>query len=164
VQGATLASVSPLSSNEDGKGISIPGFVPGTDADAMAQVDTIGPGYFQTFGIPIVRGRDISAADGDGAPHVALINESAARYYFQGADPIGRRMEIRGSTKLEPEIIGVVPDVVYEGLREGAERMFYVPFIYAGAVAGLLCAAIVAAIPPVLRALRVDPVTALRYE
>jgi ABC-type antimicrobial peptide transport system permease subunit len=37
-------------------------------------------------------------------------------------------MVIRGSTRLEPEIIGVVPDVMYEGLRSGAERMFYVPF------------------------------------
>ena len=42
VQSATLASVTPLSSNEDGKGITIPGFVPRTDADSMAQVDTIG--------------------------------------------------------------------------------------------------------------------------
>ena len=73
-------------------------------------------------------GRGITAADAEGAPHVALISEGAARYYFQGADPIGRQMVIRGSTTLEPEIIGVVPDVMYEGLRSGAERMFYVPF------------------------------------
>src|SRR5688500_17014688 len=128
VQSATLASVTPLSSNEDGKGISIPGFVPRTDADSMAQVDTIGPEYFETYGIPILSGRGISAADAERAPHVAVISEGAARYYFQGADPIGRQMVIRGSTRLEPEIIGVVPDVMYEGLRAGAERMFYVPF------------------------------------
>jgi predicted permease len=128
VQSATLASVTPLSSNEDGKGISIPGFVPRTDADSMAQVDTIGSEYFETYGIPILKGRDITAGDGEGAPQVALISEGAARYYFQGADPIGRRMEIRGSTTLRPEIVGVVPDVMYDGLRAGAERMFYVPF------------------------------------
>jgi predicted permease len=128
VQSATLASVTPLSSNEDGKGISIPGFVPRTDADSVAQVDTIGSEYFETYGIPILKGRGITASDAEGAPHVALISEGAARYYFQGADPIGRRMVIRGSTRLEPEIVGVVPDVMYDGLRAGAERMFYVPF------------------------------------
>jgi len=128
VQSATLASVSPLSSNVDGKGISIPGFVPRTDADSMAQVDTIGSEYFETYGIPILKGRDITGGDAHGAPHVALISEGAARYYFQRADPIGRRMVIRGSTRLEPEIIGIVPDVMYGGLRAGAERMFYVPF------------------------------------
>jgi predicted permease len=128
VQSATLASVSPLSSNEDGKGISIPGFVPRSDADLMAQVDTIGPGYFETYGIPILKGRPIADSDGASAPHVALISEGAARYYFEGADPIGRRIEIRGSTTLRPEIVGVVPDVMYDGLRAGAERMFYVPF------------------------------------
>jgi len=125
---ATLATVSPLSGNEDGKGFDIPGFVPRTPEDAFAQVDTIGPDYFETFGIPVVRGRSITAADAGNAPHVALISESAARYYFPGVDPLGRRMEIRGSTRLTPEIIGVVGDVMYDGLREGVRRMFYVPY------------------------------------
>jgi predicted permease len=125
---ATLATVSPLSGNEDGKGFTIPGFVPQSLEDSIAQVDTIGPDYFETFGIPVLRGRSITAADAENAPHVALVSESAARYYFPGVDPIGRRMEIRGSTTLRPEIIGIVGDVMYDDLRRGARRMFYVPF------------------------------------
>ncbi len=128
VERATLATVSPLSGNEDGKGIVIPGFVPQSDADLIANVNTVGPDYFATFGIPILRGRAITQNDAETSPHVALISESAANYYFAGRDPIGNRIEIRGSTTLTPEIIGVVPNVMYDGLREGAERMFYVPF------------------------------------
>jgi predicted permease len=127
-QSATLASVSPLSSQEDGKAITIPGFVSPTAGDVIANVNTVGPGYFDTFGIPILRGRGIVADDAERTPHVALISQSAADYYFAGRDPIGSRVAIRGRTTLTPEIIGVVPDVMYDDLRTDAERMFYVPF------------------------------------
>jgi putative ABC transport system permease protein len=128
VQHATLATVPPLSGNEDGKAIAIPGFEPASADDLNAQVDTVGPDYFATFGIPVVRGRAITEADTQQAPHVALLSESAARYYFPGADPIGRQMEIKGSTTLHPEIVGIVPDVMYRDLRTSTARMFYVPF------------------------------------
>jgi predicted permease len=128
VERSTLASIAPLSSNESGKRIVIPGFTPRDDGDLFANVNTVAADYFATFGIPLLRGRAIAAADGETAPHVALISESAARHYFAGRDPIGARIEIRGATTLTPEIIGVTPDVMYDDLRSGAERMFYVPF------------------------------------
>ena len=128
VRSATLASVSPLSGNEDGKGITVPGFTPRTEGDLIVNVNTVGPEYFSTFGISVLRGRPITAGDTEASPHVALISESAANYYFAGQDPIGRRLEIRGATKLNPEIVGVVPDVMYDDLRSGADRMVYVPF------------------------------------
>jgi predicted permease len=127
VRNATVATVTPVSGNEDGKGISIPGFASETPDDNIAQVNTIGPDYLPTFGIRLVRGRSIAADDVKGAPQVALVSEAAARYYFAGADPIGRRLEIRGAETLRPEIVGVVADVMYDDLRAGAERMFYVP-------------------------------------
>ena len=128
VRSATLASISPLSGNVSGKRITVPGFTPRSDDDLLVNVNTVGPGYFSTFGIPVLRGRPITADDTETSPHVALISESAARFYFEGQDPMGRRLQIRGATTLNPEIIGVVPDVMYGDLRSGAERMFYVPF------------------------------------
>jgi predicted permease len=164
VRSATLASVSPLSGNEDGKGIVIPGFVARTPDDLVVNVDTIGPGYFDTFGVPVLRGRAIAEADAETSPHVALISESAARFYFGDADPIGRRMEIRGSTILRPEIVGIAADVMYDDLRSGAERMFYVPFAqrhaegkYVFAVRGDGDATLLARhVPPVVRAVSPD--------
>lgn len=128
VQAATLASVAPLSGNEDGKGITIPGFTAQSPDDLIAQVNTIGPEYFSTFGIPILRGRAVTADDSERATQVAVVSENAAKYYFPDVDPIGRQMEIRGSTTLRPVIVGVAADVMYDDLRSGTERMFYVPF------------------------------------
>ena len=128
VRSATLASVPPLSGNEDGKGIMVPGFESRSPNDLIANVNTIGPEYFDTFGIPVLRGRAITDADAGSGPQVALVSASAARYYFGNQDPIGRRIEIRGSTTLTPEVVGIAGDVMYDGLRSGAGRMFYVPF------------------------------------
>ena len=94
MRSATVAIVTPVSGNEDGKGISIPGFVPQTPDDLVAQVNTVGPEYLTTFGIRMVRGRGIAAGDVKGAPQVALVSEAAARYYFAGADPIGWQVQL----------------------------------------------------------------------
>jgi putative ABC transport system permease protein len=127
VSHATFATVSPLSGNEDGKSIVIPGFTSRTPEDLNVNVNSVGPDYLATFAIDVIRGRGITAADVDGAPHVALVSESAARYYFPGQDPIGRRMEIRGAITLRPEIVGVVRDVMYGDLRTQIAPIFYVP-------------------------------------
>ena len=50
------------------------------------------PGYFQTMGIPLLRGRDILATDTAEAPPVLLINEALARRDFPGEDPVGKRL------------------------------------------------------------------------
>jgi predicted permease len=69
------------------------------------------PGYFQTMGIPIVRGRDFTAQDLETAPFVAIISESIAREVFPGEDPIGRRVQC-GLDSLEPmTIVGIVADI-----------------------------------------------------
>jgi predicted permease len=124
----TLASIPPLSGKEDGKRIVVPNFVPGSPDDLIAQVNTVGPDYFETFGIPVIKGRGILGADTEGAPKIAVVSESAAKFYFPGVDPIGQRFETRGSTNASVEIVGVVPDVMYRNLRTAPARMIYVPF------------------------------------
>jgi putative ABC transport system permease protein len=70
----------------------------------------IGPTYFHTLGVPIVRGRDIAVSDVVGAPTVAVVNEAFVRRYIGAAEPIGRVVRM-----LEHEtdftIVGVVRDV-----------------------------------------------------
>jgi predicted permease len=127
VESATVATVSPLSGTADGKRITIPGFEARSQDDLFANLNTVGPDYFSTFGIPVLRGRPITSDDTERSPHVALISESTARYYFGGRDPIGTPIEIRGAVTLTSEIIGVVRDVMYGDLRAGSDRIFYVP-------------------------------------
>jgi putative ABC transport system permease protein len=86
------------------------------DARQLRQL-TITPGYLQTARIPLMRGRDFSAADSKDAPRVALIDEDGARAWFPNQDPIGH--QLRGLDKPgEPPkwatIVGVVRPVIYD--------------------------------------------------
>ena len=127
VQHATFGTIPPLSSNEDGKPISIPGIAFSSPDDGVLQVNTVGPDFFETFGVPILKGRGITASDRLSAPQVAVVSESMARHYFPGVDPVGRRMDVgRGRTGGQIEIVGVASDVRYEDLRSPARRIVYV--------------------------------------
>jgi predicted permease len=127
VQHATFATIPPLSSNVDGKPISIPGVTFSSPDDGVLQVNTVGPDFFETFGVRILNGRGITVSDHQSAPQVAVVSESMARYYFPGSDPVGRRMDVgRGRTGGQIEIVGVAADVRYKNLRTAPPRIVYV--------------------------------------
>ena len=128
VQHASFGTIPPLSSNQDGKPISIPGVPFASPDDNVLQVNTVGPDFFETFGIRIIKGRGIKAEDRQSASPVAVVSESMARHYFPGADPIGRRMDVgRGRTGGQIEIVGIAADVRYADVRTPPARMVYVP-------------------------------------
>ena len=89
VQHASFATIPPLSSNEDGKPFSIPGVAFSSPDDGVLQVNTVGPDFFETFGVRILNGRGITASDLQSAPQVAVVSDSMARHYFPGLDPVG---------------------------------------------------------------------------
>ena len=133
----------------------------------------IGPDHFVTLGIPLRRGRVFSAADGDGAPRVTVISESAARRFWPGEDPIGKRVWFGGGSNFDSqersaEIVGIVGDVVYEPLdREPNLASFYTPyrqFTYPSRMVFLKTAGEpMTVLPDVRRAIAsVDPELALR--
>jgi predicted permease len=86
----------------------------------------VSAGYFQTLGIPLLRGRYFTDADSAG-PGALIISESLARRYFQGSDPIGRHIAPSGPDNHNPlvPIIGVVGDVKYNGLERPSEPVLY---------------------------------------
>jgi predicted permease len=128
VQHASFGTIPPLSSNEDGKPISIPGVAFASPDDGVLQVNTVGPDFFETFGVGIIKGRGITAEDRQSASQVAVVSESMARHYFPGTDPIGRRMDVgRGRTGGQIEIVGIAADVRYADVRTPPARMVYVP-------------------------------------
>lgn len=84
------------------------------------------PGFFSALTLPIVRGRDFTAADGAAAPRVAIINETLARRGFGSADPIGRRVAWARMKGFDIEIVGVVRDYRSEDLRhEPPDSIFF---------------------------------------
>ena len=82
------------------------------------------PGYFATAGIPLQHGRDFTDRDNAAAPHVAIVNETAAQRYFPGGSPIGKRIWLG---QVEIEIVGLVRDVRTQSLHELPVPMGYFP-------------------------------------
>jgi putative ABC transport system permease protein len=96
--------------------------------DPSASYRVIAPGYFETLGIPLRRGRGFTTHDASGSQMVAIVDEAFARRYFPGEDPIGRGISLGNGTDGFCEIVGIVGDVRYGGLDAGAEPTVYVPF------------------------------------
>jgi predicted permease len=81
--------------------------------DTMVQYSKSTPGYFGAMGIPLLRGRDFNALDTDASLPVAIVNDTLARQYFPGQDPIGQRYKDAYDGKLRT-IVGVVGSVKHQ--------------------------------------------------
>lgn len=135
---SSLPGISSVSVSENGlfsgsssdTGIKVEGQTLEREEDSNAAFDQVGPHYFSTTGIPIVRGRPIGPADTAASQPVMVINESLATFYFKDANPIGRKVYLQGDEyKHRPpyEIIGVSRNARDLSLREEVGRHFYVP-------------------------------------
>jgi predicted permease len=87
----------------------------------------ITPGYFQTLGLPLVRGRDFEARDDAGAPGVAIVSEQLADRLWPGEDALGRRLGITGPGGPYLQVIGVAREAVVTDIRERSSPTVYVP-------------------------------------
>jgi putative ABC transport system permease protein len=128
VQSAAVASNLPLTYNGDSMSISLEG-VPDPPPDQQPDVifRAIGPGYFETMGIPIVRGRDFSDQDNGDSKDVVIISEKTAQQFWPGQDPIGKRLKPGLSTSSSPwrEVIGIVKDVRQNDFVATPKRQMY---------------------------------------
>ncbi len=102
----------------------------------VGDVRVVDGGYFGTMGIPFLQGRTFSERELTDESHVVIINETMARDYFPGEDPIGKRVTIDMKDENVPsEIIGVVRDARYVGLDTPVRPMTYWPYpelVYSG--------------------------------
>jgi predicted permease len=108
--------------------VTTPSFTPVPGQDRQAVLLVVSPRFFETTGTTVLRGRAFEPNDDERAPRVAIINETAARYYFGQTDAVDRTFELgekREGRSLR--IVGVVHDAKYRSLREPAPRMIYLP-------------------------------------
>jgi len=82
--------------------------------------------YFQTLGIPLLRGRVFTDRDTESSTNVAIINDTAARRYWPGGNPIGQRISL-GAVDDWREIVGIVGDTRHEGLDADADPAAFLP-------------------------------------
>jgi predicted permease len=92
------------------------------------EYNRVGPDYFATMEMPLVRGRDFTVQDRRGNPPIAVINETFARKIFPNEDPVGKRFRF-GDRGPFTEIVGVARDGKYRSLREDGLLCLYEPFL-----------------------------------
>jgi predicted permease len=113
-----------FSQSEGSTHVTVPGFVPRTDAEGEVAFDAVGPEYFHTLGARLTRGRDLDARDAETGAPVAVVNETMARFYFAGRDPIGRTVVVEDTART---VVGVVRDVEQQDVRARPVRQLYLP-------------------------------------
>jgi len=108
------------------------GRTPNPDDEPWAMMRVASPGYFRVMRIPFTSGRDFAAGDTAAAPGVAIVNETAARKYWPGDNPIGKSIKLHAgisSLAQRPrQIVGVVGDVRFDGLDTDPRPEVYLPY------------------------------------
>jgi predicted permease len=103
---------------------------PASDQMPLAAYRAATPGLFRALGIRLVRGRDFSASDTPNSEPVILVNETAARRYFGGEDPVGKRIRLGALDSDLPwlKVIGVTSDVRQGALAQEVPPEMYLPY------------------------------------
>jgi predicted permease len=128
VRSASLSYFNVFTSSRYILDATVAGFTPQTDDDDSIEATLVTPRYFETVGIPLALGRTLEWTDRDGAPKVAVVNETFARHFFPDRPAVGERFGIEGDgTSQEIEIVGVVKDITYHNHREGTPPYVYFP-------------------------------------
>ncbi|HET9982178.1 MAG TPA: ABC transporter permease [Longimicrobiales bacterium] len=120
----------PPRTAQRGTGFLVAGRVPDEVERARAYFLAVTPAYFAAMGAPVLRGRAFRDSDGAGDAPVVIINKTLAARLFPGRDPIGAQLEL-----VDPDqdstwrtIVGVVPDIRYQGLDDPGDAAIYTPF------------------------------------
>jgi predicted permease len=145
VRSASLASITPLQGSRWNSDIAVEGYTFAATEKPYVDFNSVGPRFFETLGIPVIAGREFREQDSPAftpdpkpkpdpadkrvGPRVVVVNESFAKRFFKGRSAVGSRMCRDDKFKMEEayEIVGVVKDAKYFGLREATEPMVYVP-------------------------------------
>ena len=93
-----------------------------------AFVSVVSPDYFRAIGNPLKQGRLFTDDDNESSPLVAIINETMARTYFNGTNPVGQRIFFGGESDKQMEIVGVTADVKQFGLDQENKPGLYQPY------------------------------------
>ena len=125
---ATAATQIPLLANENWDlAIRVPGYQ-AKENDGAPNVSAISPGYFSALGIALLAGREFRASDDSSAARVAVVNQTFATAYFEGANPIGRQFYFASDLKTPVEIVGIAQDGKYSDVREIKQRFVFCPY------------------------------------
>jgi len=122
------ASVRVLANNNWNNGLSVDGFEQSVGVSTDASWNMVGAGFFRTLGVPLLAGRDFSAADRLGASRTAIVNEAFVRKFRLGDAPLGKHFGIGDKAERDIEIVGVAADAKYSNVKDEIPPQYFVPW------------------------------------
>ncbi len=130
VTGVSASMVPILAGSNWNTDVAVEGFKADDKTDSNASLNYVGVGFFQTVGLPVLAGREFTAADDAGSSKVVMVNEAFAKRFNMGRDVVGKRMSDGGSksTDLNLEIIGLVKDAKYSDVKRVVPPQFFLPY------------------------------------
>jgi predicted permease len=126
VQSEALTQNVPLG-NDDFESVAfVPeGFqMPPDRANFNSTMDTIDEGYFETMGVPILRGRAFLSSDTPDSTRVAIVNEHFAKHYWPGSDAVGKHIRLESSAGAPVEIVGVAQTIKTQNMADPTDFVY----------------------------------------
>jgi predicted permease len=128
VPAASLAFTFPGSEYSESESVYVEGHLPPPGQSGPTVYDnSVSPGYFEVMGIPLIEGRDFRATDTQSAPRVAVINQTMAKEFWPGEDPLGKRFKLSSDSDTWIQIAGVASDSRVQDLTADVPAYFYLP-------------------------------------
>lgn len=127
VTGMTYALYTPMEGNNWSGRIGVDGLEEPADTPHNASWNRVAPGFFETLGIRVVRGRALTSGDHAGAPRVAVVNQAFVDRYFKDTNPLGRRLGLGANQGRDYEIVGVTEDVKFSNAHQPTRPMIFFP-------------------------------------
>src|SRR5271154_6739476 len=125
VESAAFARLAPLSyGSYSSSPIAVDAYNVSPEEQPTVEYNEVGPGYLATMGIPLVSGREFTRADDQSAALVAIVNQTMAKQFWKGSNPIGQRVQVKGRWMT---VVGIAKDSKYQSMREIPTPFFYVP-------------------------------------
>lgn len=124
----TASEVPLITGNNWGSNVSVQGFEDGPDIDSNSNYNQIGPGYFETLGIPLFAGREFEARDSLETAKVAVVNQTFAEKFGLGDEAVGKFMQQGSGGENDIEIVGLVQDAKYSEVKDTIPPLFFLPY------------------------------------
>ena len=128
VEAAAVTTIVPLGGGRTRRSLRIVGYTPRPGEEMELPLATVGAGYFEAMGVPVLRGRGFLASDREGAPGVVVVNEAFAARFWPGANPVGRQVLLDGEGGPVSTVVGLVANGKYVSLGEAPTPFYYTAF------------------------------------
>jgi predicted permease len=129
VKVASLTDWIPMTLGHKGEDAYPEGYVPHPHESLQVYHAEVAPRYFESLHIPILEGREFTPDDDEKAPRVLIVDQTAARRYWPGQDPLGKKLRIWGSLFT---VVGVARNSTHIFVNESPEPMVYMSFFQVG--------------------------------